>query len=63
MVTPGTVVCTKCGEDRPTMIHEVITAGVSVHVCMCCSFVIHSVKEKADILSLESCVVPHGDTR
>jgi hypothetical protein len=39
MVTPGTVVCPKCLEDRPTLIHEVVTARVRVYVCMCCSFV------------------------
>jgi hypothetical protein len=46
MVTPGAVVCPKCQEDRPTMIHEVITAGVKVYVCMCCSFVIHPQKPR-----------------
>jgi transposase-like protein len=53
MVTPGSIVCPRCQEDRPTMIHEVITAGVRVYVCMCCSFVMNQVEENAPNLSPE----------
>jgi hypothetical protein len=56
MVTPGAVVCPKCREDRPTMIEEVITKGVSVYFCKCCS---HDFKRSERlpeaVTRLESC--------
>lgn len=36
-VTPGTVTCVKCGEDRPTLIHEVTDPRGKWYVCMVCS--------------------------
>ena len=36
-VQPGTIICKKCGEDRPTLIHKVIDARGQQYVCMVCS--------------------------
>lgn len=36
MVTPGTVVCEKCGEDRPTLIHKIVDPlGERFYCCVC----------------------------
>jgi transposase-like protein len=37
MITPGDVACPKCGEDRPTLIHEIIDPRGARYVCMVCS--------------------------
>ena len=37
MITPGAVVCPKCSEDRPTLIHEITDPMGKRYVCMVCS--------------------------
>jgi transposase-like protein len=37
-VQPGTIICRKCGEDRPTLIHEINDPRGQRYVCMVCSF-------------------------
>lgn len=35
-VQPGTITCTKCGEDRPTLIHEITDPlGKRYYCCVC----------------------------
>ena len=36
-VQPGPIPCPKCGEDRPTLIHQIIDPRGMRYVCMVCS--------------------------
>jgi hypothetical protein len=37
MITPGSVICPKCTEDRPTLIHLIVDPRGPRYVCMVCS--------------------------
>lgn len=37
MITPGSVSCPRCTEDRPTLIHKIEDRLGERYVCMVCS--------------------------